>query len=482
MDANKTAAYAVFLLALVTRGYALWETKTFYHADEVYQFLEQAHKLAFGYGVTPWEYLMGVRSWFYPIILYAILKAAALLGYTTPSQMIFSARVFSTLCSLALIYVVYLMGRDFYGKRVGLIAALISATSVSLIMFSPSILSEIPSLLFSTAGAYLLYAGFVGGNRKKSFLAGLLIGVAFMFRFAAAILLAPMMLFLLWFRRWREIAVFASGFVLVVFAQGLLDYGTWGSFLASPINYFRFNVVEGWSTFFGVEPYYFYVVVLAVEFPALIFLGYALSRKRETLYLCLGAGFYFIALSFIPHKEYRFMLTVLPFYHVLGAKGMENALRGLSKKNESALLYGLIAVLAVLSYGALQYHDWTEFNSETLALEFVGLQNDSTGLAYSTYWGAYSTVHKNIPLQYLPTPVDCHGGAKPSYNGSEIPNVAGITFEYSEEESVLINPGVNYVVVCDPHAKLFSSKLDAEGFKKIKDFGSGIYVYHRKQL
>ena len=31
-------------------------------ADEIFQTLEQGHRLAFGYGLVPWEYQSGARS------------------------------------------------------------------------------------------------------------------------------------------------------------------------------------------------------------------------------------------------------------------------------------------------------------------------------------------------------------------------------------------------------------------------------------
>ena len=37
-----------------------------HHADELFQYLEQGHRMAFGYGVIPWEYRDGARSWMLP--------------------------------------------------------------------------------------------------------------------------------------------------------------------------------------------------------------------------------------------------------------------------------------------------------------------------------------------------------------------------------------------------------------------------------
>ena len=33
------------------------------HVDEIFQSIEQGHRLVFGYGIVPWEFQYGARSW-----------------------------------------------------------------------------------------------------------------------------------------------------------------------------------------------------------------------------------------------------------------------------------------------------------------------------------------------------------------------------------------------------------------------------------
>lgn len=37
-----------------------------HHPDKVFQYLEQGHRLVFGYGYVPWEFRFGTRSWIAP--------------------------------------------------------------------------------------------------------------------------------------------------------------------------------------------------------------------------------------------------------------------------------------------------------------------------------------------------------------------------------------------------------------------------------
>ena len=40
-----------------------------HHPDETIQYLEQAHRIVFGYGVVPWEFRYFIRSWLIPLLL-----------------------------------------------------------------------------------------------------------------------------------------------------------------------------------------------------------------------------------------------------------------------------------------------------------------------------------------------------------------------------------------------------------------------------
>src|SRR6185369_12605850 len=49
-------------------------------ADEIFQYVEQAHRLVHGSGLIPWEYRLGIRNWLIPGALAPIMAAAGMLG------------------------------------------------------------------------------------------------------------------------------------------------------------------------------------------------------------------------------------------------------------------------------------------------------------------------------------------------------------------------------------------------------------------
>src|SRR2546423_190182 len=45
-----------------------------YWPDEIYQSLEPAHRLVFGYGMVAWEFIEGARNWALPALVAAVIK------------------------------------------------------------------------------------------------------------------------------------------------------------------------------------------------------------------------------------------------------------------------------------------------------------------------------------------------------------------------------------------------------------------------
>jgi hypothetical protein len=60
------ALAAILLLALAVRLAVAWTQVYVAYLDETFQYFEQAHRLAFGSGIKPWEFFDGARSWLLP--------------------------------------------------------------------------------------------------------------------------------------------------------------------------------------------------------------------------------------------------------------------------------------------------------------------------------------------------------------------------------------------------------------------------------
>jgi phosphatidylinositol glycan class B len=71
---------SVIFLAAVLRDVTAFLFPNIAHTDEIFQIQEQAHRVVFGLGITPWEFLIGMRSWIFPGLLTGIAEICRVLG------------------------------------------------------------------------------------------------------------------------------------------------------------------------------------------------------------------------------------------------------------------------------------------------------------------------------------------------------------------------------------------------------------------
>ena len=74
------ALAGVFLIGLLLRVRYAVGNDSIVFPDEFHQSTEQAHRLVYGYGLIPWEFDRGARTWVWPALLAGPLEVAQLLG------------------------------------------------------------------------------------------------------------------------------------------------------------------------------------------------------------------------------------------------------------------------------------------------------------------------------------------------------------------------------------------------------------------
>src|SRR5229473_5372112 len=73
------------LLCLIVLGVLLRLVSTVFvpsinWGDEIFQTVEPAHRLVFGYGLVPWEFELGMRSWLLPGIVAGLIEIIRPIG------------------------------------------------------------------------------------------------------------------------------------------------------------------------------------------------------------------------------------------------------------------------------------------------------------------------------------------------------------------------------------------------------------------
>jgi len=390
--------------------------------DEVFQATEQAHRLVFGYGLVPWEFQLGMRSWLLPGGVAGLIEVSRLLGDGPDYYLPVIAASFALLASAPVICC-FLWARRGFGFAGAFAGAAIVAIAPELVYFGARTFSETVAAHLLLIGCFLLEPGYPATSRRRLFAAGILLGLVCLLR----IHLAPAVaIVVLWARcaQWRERlpALIAGGLAITAFGA-VLDWLTLGYPLASLWRNFVYNVIDGVSSGFGTEPWYYYLAgELGLWGFAGLFLVLAVALGARRLPMLFAGAVAIVAVhSGIAHKEYRFIYPAVLLLTVLAGLGVAQLTewgaealgrRGMKDHLASAVSAGfLVAYSGYLMLGVwtspTMVHLRSRVHDNLLAAGYVarlpafcglGLYGE-TGLDWARY-GGYTYLHRPVPMYW----------------------------------------------------------------------------------
>jgi phosphatidylinositol glycan class B len=307
-----------FLTALAVYIVAAWFSTGFYHGDEHYQLIEfAAYKMG---NVSPeglaWEFGARVRPAFQPFIAFIIIKLlqvfsiadpyiqAFILRLLTAMMALFSVRYFTRTCS-------YMVNPRYHKAYLFLSYFLWFLPFVN-VRFASETWSGIMLL---NALSVLLNTN-LRGNRN--YIAGVLLGLSFLFRYQNAFLAMGIFLWLFLIEKEKilDLLKLLAAAVVVLLLGILLDFWLYGEFTLSAWNYFYVNLVEDVASGYGTESWwnYFYSIFRFGFFPIgipviLAFLILTVKKPRNVFIWTILP--FFVIHSIIAHKELRFLFPVI---------------------------------------------------------------------------------------------------------------------------------------------------------------------------
>ena len=397
-------------VALVVRVAAVLAFPSLHHPDENFQLFEQAHRLAFGYGIVPWEFIFGIRSPVLPVILASVFRLSApLVG--GPEGYLLVARLLLALSSLVAVAAVYRMGRRTSATH-ALIAGLVAATWFEIVYFADRPLTDAVATTVLLVGLSVASVPDAQLTWRRLAAIGFCLGLALMLRlqlgpglFVVALWIGRLQLR----ARWWPMAL--GGLIpLVVF--GIADRLVWGGFFHSYVAAVQANLFEGVASSFGTAPAGAYARWLIVQwryaFPVLWAL--IIVRGRASAMWIVAAIVIIVVHSAIPHKEYRFVFPAFACLVIVAAMGaadlLEMARHRLAPMMHRALV-SATALLWVAASAALAFtgtfHDWWyTARPEIMASFALAKAPDLCGvLFYDDWWfatGGYAYLHRDVPF------------------------------------------------------------------------------------
>ncbi|WP_394826938.1 hypothetical protein [Pendulispora albinea] len=322
----------ILALAGAPRVWAAVSDQGLFWPDEFYQSLEQAHRFAFGYGIVPWEFVEGARSWVYPGTIGLLWKALDAVGVHDARALILVAKLLMAALAVAGVEAVLRIAHAMAGLRGAALAGILVALHPALVFFATKCFSESasgPVIAIATALAFRRDAHRAGG-RVRLALSGALASLAIYLRYQNGLLAVGLLAILLSERRRRDAVSFAGGAIVVGVAGGLLDAVIWGSPFHSFFAYLRFQLGNGaaaWGTA-GFDYYLRYGWFSTGPAMMVVVLGLVFIAEHAWRLVAL-VGLYLLVHSLVPHKEYRYLTPVLPLVLALSGAGLVKAIDAL---------------------------------------------------------------------------------------------------------------------------------------------------------
>ena len=132
----------VLALAFAARAVVALSGDFVLHPDEIMQYLEPAHRLVFGSGVTYWEYFYGARSWLVPGTVAGVLMLFDAVGLGQPFWYVGGVKLLFCAISLTIPAGMYVFARRHFGETAGRAALLAGAFWYELTGFAHKPMTE----------------------------------------------------------------------------------------------------------------------------------------------------------------------------------------------------------------------------------------------------------------------------------------------------------------------------------------------------
>ncbi|XP_020593825.1 GPI mannosyltransferase 3 [Phalaenopsis equestris] len=413
----------IFAFCLAFRALNSFLVQTYFNPDEHWQALEVAHRMVFGYGHLTWEWKNGIRSYLHPLVFAVLYKALAFLRLDSPWFMMRTPRLFQSVISSVGDLYLYKLSRIVFGDRVAKFVLFSQLSNWFMFFCMPRTFSNSLETVMTVTGLYY-WISFLGyakhapffSRKKALFISALACAIrptsAIIWLYVGSFDLFGIQKKL----RFLFLEVLSIG-ILAFALTCLLDWCLYGSWTFVAINFIKFNFFSSGGDYYGTHVWHWY---FTQGFPAMLFtfLPYSLfgifksNEWRLSGLIAWVLGIY----SILGHKEFRFVLPVLPIAlmfsgyslaalshskHPLPKKGIFFGTRCPSKLRLS-ILFLIVTNVPMALYMSLVHQRGSEDVMYYLSKEAKDGKIRSILFlmpCHSTPY--YSSLHQNLPMRFL---------------------------------------------------------------------------------
>lgn len=310
------------IAAIFSQGYGMF--------DDHFLIIDPAASWVHGYDNDYWlpwsEYSKGTpkgHSYSYIGLNFIYFWLMDFMGVTDPKSLMLINRLLHALFSMITVWfgikIVWKLAGEQQAKIVGWLLALLWV----LPFVSVRNLVEVTASPFLVMGVWYL----IRERKAVDFLvAGLLVGLSVSFRYQVGIFAVGLAAVYFFRFQWKSFALFCLGVLLMFsFTQGLIDFLIWGYPFAEFIQYTLYNASDG-TQYMPNSNYFMYFFVLMgcflVPLGLVLMVGFFRSWKKYAI-IFVPTFLFLIFHTIYPNRQERFILTILPFFTILGVLGYQ---------------------------------------------------------------------------------------------------------------------------------------------------------------
>ena len=334
---NPLMKFYIFF-GLILHFISIYYSVGFYKDDEHFQILEP---VAYWLGVNQiliegsggqyweWELHHRIRPWLQVNIFYYIIIFLKFLGIDSPFAWTFFIRfLVSILGYLSLIYLFISIKKDFFKKDTHFNYLLFFS-----FWFYPFLHSRTSSENLGLTVFIFAFCFLYARVKKKDFrinilsflIFTLILGFSLVIRFNLIFTVLPFCLWIFIFRfNFKKILIGILGIITALWIGLVVDHISWSNispgiaFNYTWLNYYDIVLTKGWHSSFGLHPWWFFFTQTIIDLAPLLSVFFVISiiyywfKSPISVYTWITI-FPVIVLSFIGHKEIRFIFPVYIF-------------------------------------------------------------------------------------------------------------------------------------------------------------------------
>jgi hypothetical protein len=314
--------WLVVAITTALRLFFAWRFFGFQGGDDV-EVLEEAFRSALGLDYHPWN----VRNLFLPNVLVApFVRLGNVLGLHETFPLVLCATVPFVVSASLNIVLTYMLALRWLGDR----ATARAAMAIYAFHWLPLAYGSMPYPRTASTACVLFGVMAMSGTGKdarRGVLAGIALSFAFAVRYSEGMYLLPLLLVAAGEERRasrRRVLGVLGGFAAgTLLSSGLVNALTWGDPLASLTALVRVMLMGEGASGLSTQPPLFYLQRILFWLPLPLLPALVLApRSRRVRQAWVFLAVPLVVLSFIQHKELRYLQGAIPFLAILGAAGL----------------------------------------------------------------------------------------------------------------------------------------------------------------